>query len=253
LFRLNGTLLNPNYRNEIWSQDEEKKLVLCMKAYRDNVSPIVKAGNHFPDRASKYVSVKWNRSLNPKYTTRRFTPSEDAALLQAVQKAISSSDDDHHDSISTGDNNDKSDNISATMTSSMTGKWMSIAKQFPNREPRVLQNRWLDIVSDKNVLRKKFSDDFKANFAARKGVIGKIAAKTTTGVDEDNDEDDENAVGSDLGFNRRKYSRRRATKGHASALLSPDDLMVRVKKRRKVCDEQQPSNREITTTTVVHF
>jgi hypothetical protein len=43
LARANTTLVNPNFTHGIWSDEEERKLVLCMKVYRDTSNPITRA------------------------------------------------------------------------------------------------------------------------------------------------------------------------------------------------------------------
>jgi hypothetical protein len=43
LARANTTLVNPNLTHGIWSDEEERKLVLCMKVYRDTPNPIMRA------------------------------------------------------------------------------------------------------------------------------------------------------------------------------------------------------------------
>jgi hypothetical protein len=43
LARANTTLVNPNFTHGIWSDEEERKLVLCMKVYRNTSNPIMRA------------------------------------------------------------------------------------------------------------------------------------------------------------------------------------------------------------------
>lgn len=43
LSRLNGSLVNPNFAREVWSDEEERRLVLLMKVYRDTQFPITGA------------------------------------------------------------------------------------------------------------------------------------------------------------------------------------------------------------------
>lgn len=43
LARANTTLVNPNFIHDVWSDEEERKLVLCMKVYRDTPNPIMRA------------------------------------------------------------------------------------------------------------------------------------------------------------------------------------------------------------------
>lgn len=43
LTRLNGSLVNPNFIRDVWSDEEERRLVLLMKVYRDTQFPITGA------------------------------------------------------------------------------------------------------------------------------------------------------------------------------------------------------------------
>jgi hypothetical protein len=43
LARMNSSLLNPNYAREVWSDEEERRLVLCMKVYRNTPFPLTRA------------------------------------------------------------------------------------------------------------------------------------------------------------------------------------------------------------------
>jgi hypothetical protein len=43
LARANTTLVNPNFIHDVWSDEEERELVLCMKVYRDTPNPIMRA------------------------------------------------------------------------------------------------------------------------------------------------------------------------------------------------------------------
>jgi hypothetical protein len=49
-------------------------------------SPLYLASTHFHNRSTKAVSDKWNRSLDPAYSSRPFTPQEDAKLVQLVKQ-----------------------------------------------------------------------------------------------------------------------------------------------------------------------
>ena len=61
--RANESLVNPNYRSPAvrWTDEEERMLVLMMRAYGHCPSPLVKAFGHFPNVASKSISEKWSR------------------------------------------------------------------------------------------------------------------------------------------------------------------------------------------------
>ena len=43
LARMNASLVNPNNAREVWSDEEERRLVLCMKVYRDTQFPLMRA------------------------------------------------------------------------------------------------------------------------------------------------------------------------------------------------------------------
>ncbi|KAL3930848.1 MAG: hypothetical protein SGBAC_011585 [Bacillariaceae sp.] len=70
--RANLTQLNPNFNKstealkQFWHKDEERKLVIAMKVYKNQVNPIQMASTHFPSRPTPYVAKKWERTLNPK-------------------------------------------------------------------------------------------------------------------------------------------------------------------------------------------
>ena len=61
--RANESLVNPNYRSTAvrWTDEEERMLVLLMKAYGHCPNPLVKVFAHFPNVASKSVAEKWMR------------------------------------------------------------------------------------------------------------------------------------------------------------------------------------------------
>lgn len=95
LSRINASLLNVNMKHEGWSAQEERTLCLLMKVYSygsstvssssSSMSPLYLATTHFSNRSTKSVSDKWNRSLDPAYSSRPFTPQEDKKLLQIRQ------------------------------------------------------------------------------------------------------------------------------------------------------------------------
>ncbi|GKY94335.1 hypothetical protein MPSEU_000399400 [Mayamaea pseudoterrestris] len=96
LARINSSLLNPNLKHEAWSDEEERRLCILMKVYSrggaheseegSSASPLFLTSTHFPNRSTKAVSDKWNRSLDPAYSSRPFTPQEDAKLLRLVRE-----------------------------------------------------------------------------------------------------------------------------------------------------------------------
>jgi len=114
-------LLNPQFVNEKWSDEEERTLVMGMKVYgTENALP--KAALLLDNRAAKLVSDKWTRSLNPCYNTQPFSETEDKALVAAVKKR-----------------NGKIEN------------WNDIASKFPTRNPRMIINRWMETGKRKDV------------------------------------------------------------------------------------------------------
>jgi len=61
--RANESLVNPNYRSPAvrWTDEEERMLVLMMRAYGHCPSPLVKVFGHFSNVASKSIAEKWSR------------------------------------------------------------------------------------------------------------------------------------------------------------------------------------------------
>jgi len=134
-------LVNPNFVQQHWSDEEERKLVLCMKVYREDDSSLVRVTNHFPDRAPKVIWDKWHRSLNPEFSQKPFTKKEDADLLAAVNRLGG------------------------------VGNWTEIARLFPLRNSKNLYTRWLSLTNEATLIKKQ-SDTFKAKGACRVGVVG---------------------------------------------------------------------------------
>jgi len=146
LTRINHSLVNPNLKRDNWEEEEERKLAVLMKIYRDyrpelqtstakvaSGGALYLAGTHFPGRSSKSVSDKWNRSLNPEYSTRPFTKEEDNRLLSVMkqQQAVAPTGNSRGESIG----------------------WTDLCRQyFPNRHPQRLANRWSEIASDNDIL-----------------------------------------------------------------------------------------------------
>ena len=64
---------------------------------------------------------KWNRSLNPVYSTQPFTKVEDRKLLLAVKE-----------------------------TNIKSRDWKVVSRMFPLRNPRTLLSRYLDLTNSKN-------------------------------------------------------------------------------------------------------
>lgn len=122
--RAHKTLVNPNLVQDRWDTTEQRKLALLKRAYSDTDS-----GNpnseHFQHRAQARVITKWERSLNPAVSRMPFTEAEDEKLLAAVKEL--------------GPNE---------------GSFVSIAKQFPNRNDEALWNRWVLLADEDDVASK---------------------------------------------------------------------------------------------------
>ena len=73
-----------------------------------------------PNRSGKLVMDKWNRSLNPIYSTQPFTKAENERLVSAV----------------------KENNVNSS------SDWKIIARMFPLRNPRSLLSRYLELTKD---------------------------------------------------------------------------------------------------------
>ena len=141
------TLLNPNFVHEPWSEEEERKLVVLMKVYRDSANPIKKAALHFPHRALKSVWDKWERSLNPEFVVRPWTKEEDEALLATVER---------HEG-------------------GWIGSSAEISSEFPSRRTKQLYNRWLELIDEESLVRHQHA--FLKNKAAKENFI--VASKET--------------------------------------------------------------------------
>jgi len=141
------TLLNPNFFHEPWSEEEERKLVVLIKVYRDSANPITKAALHFPHRALKSVWDKWERSLNPEFLIRPWTKEEDEALLATVE---------HHEG-------------------GWIGSSAEISNEFPSRRTKQLYNRWLELIDEESLVRHQHA--LLKNKAAKENFI--VASKET--------------------------------------------------------------------------
>jgi hypothetical protein len=148
LARCTRSLLNPNFAHGPWTEEEERKLVILMKIYRDCNNPIDKASLHFPHRATKMVWDKWERSLNPEYLTRPWTTEEDQALLAAVER--------------------------------YEGGWITssaeICEEFPLRRTKQLYNRWLDLIDEDCLVRHRHES--LKNKAAKASAVSSSTKET---------------------------------------------------------------------------
>lgn len=132
LQRTMTSLLNPVFVNDMWSDEDERRLCLLMKVYRDSPNPMVSVTSHFLTRSSRSVHDKWSRTLDPSYELdKHYTPEEDAKLKQLKG----------------------------------TVDWKVAEKDFPGRLSQSLAKRWKDLVSKQEVveelsrnLKRKFKD-----------------------------------------------------------------------------------------------
>jgi len=82
------------------------------------------ASTHF-SRALKSVTDKWNRALSPAYSARPFSDQEDEALMTILRE---------HPKIG----------------------WKDLCDRFfPDRHPHRLMNRWAELASDTDILKRE--------------------------------------------------------------------------------------------------
>uniref|UniRef100_A0A7S1BFD0 Myb-like domain-containing protein n=1 Tax=Corethron hystrix TaxID=216773 RepID=A0A7S1BFD0_9STRA len=128
--------INPNYdgpagvdvvgKGRAWTEEEERRLVLCMKVYKDHKpSAIAGASAHFPSRHPTQLWEKWHRNLNPSFSRDPWTAKEDCRLVDAVR---------------------------AASVRHRHGPWGEIAILFPNRTKAQLCNRWNEVVTEGDLL-----------------------------------------------------------------------------------------------------
>lgn len=84
------------------------------------------------------MTEKWERSLNPEYTSKPFTPLEDQTLLEAVRE-------------------------------SPDVGWAELARLFPSRHSRSLSHRWNELASPDDLLL-KYGASMKQE-GARRGLV----------------------------------------------------------------------------------
>jgi len=126
LNRANLSLLNPRFKSDRWSEAEERRLPILMKIYHNHAaarasSDTFRTALHF-DRNSKAVVDKWNRTLNPEYSTRPFSAQEDEQLLALVRANRSIG-------------------------------WAELSRDhMPHRHHQRLSSRWQEICTDQDVL-----------------------------------------------------------------------------------------------------
>eukprot|EP00569_Conticribra_weissflogii_P004454 CAMPEP_0171351374 /NCGR_PEP_ID=MMETSP0878-20121228/38840_1 /TAXON_ID=67004 /ORGANISM="Thalassiosira weissflogii, Strain CCMP1336" /LENGTH=326 /DNA_ID=CAMNT_0011856615 /DNA_START=27 /DNA_END=1004 /DNA_ORIENTATION=- len=144
-FRIHDTLLNPNNDDHQYSDEEERKFALLMRAYCDEPRPTqnVAGVEHFPNRSVKSIAVKWNRSLNPILSVSPFTKREDERLLEIMGM----------------EETDRS--------------WATVSKQFPQRHMYTLVKRWA-FLAEKNDVAARCGQLFVKSRAAKRGFIGEL-------------------------------------------------------------------------------
>jgi hypothetical protein len=122
LARVNQSILNPNLHRDAWSDEEERRLTICMKVYSNTPNDLYRAAAHLPHRANKSVVEKWQRSLNPEHSSRPFTKQEDRAFLAAAR-------------------------------ANPEQGWTELARRHcPDRHPQRLAARWSELASDQDIL-----------------------------------------------------------------------------------------------------
>ena len=149
-------------RND-WSDYEERRLPICMKIYytpnpQDGFQ-LYCASTHCYGRSTKSVVDKWNRSINPAYTTKPFTNEEDEELLKVMRSVL-------------GNHNEIDD---AQKQLQHIG-WVELSQTFfPHRHPQRLQSRWSELATDQDIINRE-----KARLAAENNVV---IANTTEELD----------------------------------------------------------------------
>ena len=141
--RVNHTLLNPNMQRNDWSDYEERRLPICMKVYytpdpQDGFQ-LYCASTHCYGRSTKSVVDKWNRSINPAYSTKPFTNEEDEALLKVMRSVLI-------DRNETGDADNPLQHIG----------WVELSQTyFPHRHPQRLNSRWSELATDQDIINRE--------------------------------------------------------------------------------------------------
>ena len=159
--RVNHSLLNPNMQRNDWSDHEERRLPICMKIYytpnpQDGFQ-LYCASTHCNGRSTKSVVDKWNRSINPAYSTKPFTTEEDEALLKVMRSVLGSRSE-------LGDVQSQLQHIG----------WVELSQTyFPHRHPQRLQNRWSELATDQDIINRE-----KAKLAAENNGIENMSGES---------------------------------------------------------------------------
>jgi hypothetical protein len=135
--RIQQSLLNPNLHRREWSPTEERRLAILMKLYH-TVDPTLSsesagvwrsdlflASTHFHGRTIKSVADKWQRSINPDYSSRPFTTAEDQRLLAVLRRQPSMG-------------------------------WSELSSlHFKDRHPNRLLSRWSELATDQDIVNRE--------------------------------------------------------------------------------------------------
>jgi Myb-like DNA-binding domain len=136
--RIQQSLLNPNLHRREWSPTEERRLAILMKLYHINTdrtmssesasvwrSDLFLASTHCHGRTIKSVADKWQRSINPDYSSRPFTTAEDQRLL-------------------------------AVLRSQPAMGWSELSSlHFKDRHPNRLLSRWSELATDQDIVNRE--------------------------------------------------------------------------------------------------
>lgn len=202
--RIRSSLVNPNYRFAMWTENEERLLALSMKVFREDESPLIKVTTLLPDRAEASVKYKWNQCLDPKYNANEWTSKEDEDLLMVVG---------NHE---------------------VYDGWNTIAKQYPQRNPRLLENHWLGLAKEEDITKRR-GDAFITRYAARKSLLDRTKVHTNL-----------SSRGSIIHHNRGNTNPTSRIICHGTKnnepLLSPDDFVV----IRRMSKQVTPSHLQVT-------
>lgn len=149
LNRANTTLINPQFSNEKWKEEEVRTLAMAMKVYSKTDNPLARASFLLEGRSTKMVTDKWVNALNPCYSTKPFSYEEDRALMEAVKR------------------------VNATPEN-----WNAIASEFPTRNPKALMSRWMELANVEDLAK------MQAKQLVKRGIrrMGRRNAKTSRKV-----------------------------------------------------------------------
>ena len=138
--RPRASLLNPSFIHRKWDHEEEQQLAILMRIYSSSSSAVYYASNYM-QRSVKSVRDKWERALNPEYTTKPMNRRQDELLRKVVRE------------------------------NPQLG-WRDISDQFfPDRHPQRLANRWSEIANREEIKMKAGS---KEDTVVEKSELGEV-------------------------------------------------------------------------------